>query len=170
MTKLRLEISGFNKALNNMTINGKYQKVKKVRRSNLRYVEFETDEKVSQVSICKTHEYVGKLWWLWNLVYFFVSIFGLFDNKIDKRCGIIDCKFKVNTEKDTVVKLEVQNFGENDKFANIESESNVTEIANVFKFDTEAQKKHKKMIKIKKWAFVGFIAVVAVITALVIIL
>ncbi|MBP3431979.1 MAG: hypothetical protein J6K39_03915 [Clostridia bacterium] len=165
MTKLEIEVVGFNTALNMMTANGKYVKLKK-HDNRTRTCVVEPEQKTVDVVIYKSHAYTGKCWFWWNLLYFIISIFGIFDVRQEKRCLCVDCRFKIDVEKDSKVTLKILNFEDGGKVLEIESEAKVEELSNVQGYDKEAQKKHKKMNKAK----IGIVAGVIILSVVLIIL
>lgn len=166
MAKLELEIVGYNKALETMTINGKSVKLKK-KDGGSRVCTYETDQKEAKIRIYKGHYYTGKNWFWWNLLYYIVSIFGLFDVRLDKKCQVIDSRLNVKLlEPVTKIKIKLCNFAEGGKFVEVEDDMFVEEEVNVQYMDKEAQKRHKKMRKTKIWLTIA-ILVAAVVTCVV---
>ena len=151
MAKLELNITGYNDTLNSMLINSKKQKLGGLNQG-IRKCYFEGDK--AEIVIFKTHQYIGKFWWLWSIFFYLISIFGIFDSYYNKRCLVVDFRFNVNLDKDKTINLKIQNFEDGGKYAEIESVEEFEEISNIQYFDKDAQKKHKKMKKIKFLLFV----------------
>ena len=166
MAKLELEIVGYNNALNFLTINGKKVKMVNDKKSNKRSCFVEADK--AEVIVCKTHNYTGKHWFWWNLFYYLISVFGIFDFNNNKRCLVVDFRFNLNLENDTKVMMKINNFEDGGKFAEIESEVELEEISNIQCFDKEAQRRHKKMKKAKTGIFFGSVALIAILVVLII--
>lgn len=161
MARLELEIHGYNTAFDRMTINGKEQKIKK-NKDGTRTCIADIDTKEAEVVISKGHYYSDKLWWLWNSLYFIISLFGIFDIKLNSRFLVNNTKFKVGINGDTKVVLRVRDFEDGGKFLDIESEAKIEETANTYYYDKEASIKHKKMKKIK----IGIILGMAILVVL----
>lgn len=162
MAKLELEIVGFNDAINSMNINGKKCKFK-IGENRTRSCIIEADK--AEIVIYKTHIYNGKCWFWWSLLYFIISIFGIFDVRQNARCLVVDCRFNINLEKDTKTTLKINNFEDGGRFADIESETPIELINNVQYFDKQAQKRHKKM---KKARFaISFISIILIVLAII---
>lgn len=146
MAKLELEIVGYNDALDNMLINGKKQKFTNNKIGG-RTCTIEADK--AEVVVYRTHNYIGKYWFWWSLLFYFVSIFGIFDSKANFRCLVVDFRFNVKLEKDKKITLKIQNFEDGGKFAEIENEEEVEILNNVQFIDKEAIKRKKKFKKVK---------------------
>lgn len=163
MAKLELEINGNSEALTTMTINGKFVKLSDL--DGKKVCHYEVDGR-AEVIIYKTHHYATKNWFWWSLLYFFVSMFGLFDTKLDKKFIVIDCRFVLNVVKDTKVIININDFKDGEPFAQISSEAEIEMVSNDQHFDKDAVKKHKKMKKIKFLAFVLIVVLVCLILCL----
>lgn len=132
----------------NITIDGKFIKVKKNKEG--KYIHtFETTKEKCEVVIFKGHQYYGKNWVLWNLLFFIISVFGIFDGGLNKRCLVADCRLVISCERDTNVIIKGQSFVDGEKLVQVETEAEVVEVANKQYCDKDAQKKHSKMKKIK---------------------
>lgn len=164
MANLEFEFIGFKDLNNCITVDGKFVKLKKTRKKTYK-ATVETNNK-SEVVIYKTHYYNGKNWFWWNLLYYIVSIFGIFDIKQDKKCLVLDAKFSVTTQNDSKVIVKRQNFEDNGKLVSIETEAQVEEFSNVQYHDKEARKKHKKMKKFK--IITTIVSMIIIITLIVI--
>ena len=156
--KLDLEMVGFHDKLDMVSVDGKIAKFKK-RDNGTRGAIIETNKPKVDVVIYKSHHYVGKNWFWWQLLYFFVSVFGIFDIKQDKKCLVVDCRFTVTISNDTKVTLKRMNYTEGGKFVEIQSSATVEETSNIHYIDKEAQQRHKKMKKVKTGIFFGLVVV-----------
>lgn len=166
MTKLNLEFVGFNNKDASILINGKYEKLKKTREKAYT-CSVETDLKESEITIYKSHNYIGKNWFWWNLLYFIVSVFGLFDIRQNKKCLVLYSRFTISTENDTEAIIKRQDFEDEGKLVEVETSSKVEEISNVQYYDKEARKRHAKM---KKFKIITTIASLVLIVVLAVIL
>lgn len=165
MAKLELEIVGYNDSLNSLTVNGK--RVKMINNKNNTRTCFVEAEK-AEVLVFKTHNYTGKHWFWWNLLYYLISIFGIFDFNNNKRCLVVDFRFNLKLENDTKVIMKINNFEDGGRFAELESEVELEEISNIQCFDKIAQKRQKKMKKAKIGIFFGSVALIAILVVLII--
>lgn len=163
MNILKLQVEGYNDALSHLTINGKSQKLKKNDKYH-RECELEIEGDKAEILIYKTHNYVGKNWFWWNLLYFFISVFGLFDISKKTKCIVVDCRFTIHLTSETNALLKVQNFSDGGKFLQVETQNQVDELANIQIFDKEAQKRQRKMKNAKVWmTALGIVAIVAIV-------
>ena len=148
MAIIEIEVIGYHDTIHTMTINGKKPKLKKSK--NQRIYTADCQGPTAEIIMYKTHNYTGKNWFWWSLLYYFVSIFGIFDSRQDPRCSVIDCRLQIPlNESTTQIKITPNKFQDNTKFIEIESNTNITEISNTQYLDKVGQARHKKMKKIK---------------------
>ena len=148
MTKLDLEFVGLKNMEGCITVDGNFVKLKKNKAKEYT-CSVETDKKQVDLIIYKSHNYYGKNWFWWNLLYFVISIFGLFDVRGDKKCIVIDGRFMISTEQDTKAIIRRQDFEDGGKVVEIETSSKVEEIKNIQFYDKEAKARQNKMKKFK---------------------
>ena len=162
MSRLELEIQGYNYAIETMTVNGKSCKMTNKNNSTKTCI-IENIEGKAEVVIYKAHHYIGKNWFWWNLLYFLVSIFGIFDVRHDKKFLVVDCRFNVLVSGDTKAVLMINDFKDGGRFLDVECENNIEKIANKQYFDKTAKEKHKKMKKAKIGITVASLVAIALI-------
>ena len=169
MAKLQFELVGYNDALNTMTVNDKFVKFQKNKQGK-RVCTVETNKDVAEVIIYQSHHYNGKAWFWWNLFCYFISIFGIFDVRQNKRFLVVDCRFNITLSQDTNVVLNILKFEDNGKLLEVETDAQVEQLTNIQYFDTEAKAKHKKMKKAKLLLTFGIILAGAIAGILVAVL
>ena len=161
---LELKVVGFSDLLNTMIVNGKKVKLK-TNKDNTRTCQITADK--AEIIIYRTHQFTGKAWFWWSLLFYFISIFGIFDVRQNKRCQVTDCRFNIDLKNDTKATMKILKFEDGGKFAEIECDEPVELINNVQYFDKVAQKRFKIMKRVK----IGlFFALVATITLLIVFL
>lgn len=148
MAKLELQIRGFNDTISKMTINGKPLRVNNIT-NGIRNCIIESKKDTVEIVMYKTHYYSSKAWFWWSLLYFFISIFGIFDIRQDKRCLVVDCRYIISLPQDAKATIKVNSFSDGGRVIELESEAHIEEISNLQYFDTIAQKRHKTMKKVK---------------------
>ena len=163
MAKLELEIEGYSNALDEMLINGKRPKF--VVEGLLRKCAVETESDNVEIVVYRTHHYVGKHWFWWSLLFYFVSVFGIFDVRFDKKFHVVDFRVNVDLKKTNNLKLKVPNFEDGGKVFEIEEGKDVNVLNNCQFLDKDAKKRHNKMKKIKfAISFVTILATILIVT------
>ena len=163
--KLEIELVGVYDKANTLVVDEKVVKLKK-KDGNTRYAVVETEKSKVDVAMYKAHHYVGKHWFWWQLLYFFVSVFGIFDIKQDKSCSVVDCRFRLNLTQDTTkAYISICDVKE-DKFAIIDTIAEIQEFSNKKYIDYVGVKRRNILKWIKIVIFLGcLIAGIAVLIA-----
>lgn len=131
-------------------------------------VIYETESPTVNIKIKKYLEINSKLWLLWQMIFFFLSVFGIFDFKLDKKCVIIDCEFEVKLEEITTLNLSMNYMKSLEKALKVDSNADIKEIKNVAYVDEQAKKRMKvlKITKICTFAALLILAVVLLVVLL----
>ena len=145
----------------NIAVNGKLVKPKKNKQNEYIHTVDSVDDKC-EVVIYKSHQYLGKNWFWWNLLFFFVSILGIFDMWHGSQFWVVDCRFNITSTKGTKVVITRQHFEDGGKYVLFEGDANVEEICNIQFQDKLAKKRHSKMKKIKL-AMIALVVILAVL-------
>lgn len=121
---------------------------------------YQTENSEVELKVCRYLELSGKLWLLMSMVFFIISIFGIFNPPYDRKCIQIDylCKIKLKETNDIKIKINTQNAG--DKAIEVESDCEIEEITNAFQIDKVAKKRLVivRIIEVALWvALIGVI-------------
>lgn len=161
MARVNLQFVGFRGLQKNITVNGKVAKLTPVQRG-VYACSAETQDGACEVAIYKGHYYTGKAWFWWNLLYFFVSVFGIFDIKQDKKCMVMDGRFRIIAEQDSYAIIRKQAYTEGYalELALVQTNAQLETFANSQYSDAEGRKRRSIMKKCK--AGLIFLAILAV--------
>ena len=66
---------------------------------------YTTDKDSANILVYKYLEIRGKLWWLMSLLFFFVSVFGIFDSRYDKKCIVAHLEYNVRLQGENHMQL-----------------------------------------------------------------
>ncbi|MBQ8844773.1 MAG: hypothetical protein IJ008_02010 [Clostridia bacterium] len=167
MNELKLKLKGQRNFRPTICVDGKAVKFKKNKFGSIE-TKVATEKNSVEITIYKHLEIKSKLYILWYILYFFISIFGIFDVREDKKCIVYDCKFKVELNGTTSVDLTF-NTSKDEAALAVESEANVEEIKNVTYVDQEAKKRMKIIlgIKIALWVALGITAITLLLIKLI---
>ena len=109
---------------------------------------FETEKNTVSIKIFKCMEIQSKFWFLWQMLFFFISIFGIFNKRLDKKCVVIDSEFVVSVSENSTIEFSLRHTTKSDliQFATIEKISVVKNIS----FVDNKLKKRMKILKLTK--------------------
>lgn len=159
MNNVNLKVTGGIGLNPNVIIDNKPVKLKKNKYGSLDG-NYQTENSEIELKVCRYLELSGKLWLLMSMVFFIISIFGIFNPPYDRKCIQIDylCKIKLKETNDIKIKINTQNAG--DKAIEVESDCEIEEITNAFQIDKVAKKRLVivRIIEVALWvALVGVI-------------
>ena len=159
MNNVNLKVTGGIGLNPNVIIDNNPVKLKKNKYGSLDG-NYQTDNSEIELKVCRYLELSGKLWLLMSMVFFIISIFGIFNPPYDRKCIQIDylCKIKLKETNDIKIKINIQNAG--DKAIEVESNCEIEEITNAFQIDKVAKKRLVivRIIEVALWvALVGVV-------------
>lgn len=143
MKELKLKLINIQKLNPTILIDGKAKKIKKNEFGSYE-INHQTEHDKVEIVIRRYLELSGALWLFWSMLYFIVSLCGIFDSKLDFKCIVIDCKFIVSLKSDsTSVNLTLNEATEQGKAINIESITPIEILTNNYYVDKKIKKRTK---------------------------
>lgn len=103
------------------------------------------------IKVYRYLELNSKLWWLKSIIYFIISIFGLFDTLKEKNCIVIDFHLKINMSgiDNANIELCAKTVQAQDRAFDIVSNCQVEEISNTYFLDARAKKGSAYLLLLK---------------------
>ena len=116
----------------------------------------QTEKDEIEVKVIRELELKSKLWWLYALVSFIVSVFGIFNPSYDRKCFSIDCLFKLKlSEENNILKIKFNNPSSSGKAITVEGCDNYEEIKNEYTIDKTAKRRRITLLIIKILVWIG---------------
>lgn len=75
-----------------------------------RVCRVETEKEELELTVCRITEMCGKFWFLYSMLFFFISLMGIFDARSDKRCYFIRYKTVLTLKGEHNVTLNVNKY------------------------------------------------------------
>ncbi len=146
MKTLNLKIQGAQGLKPHITVDGKTVHYKRNKFNNIE-ITHQTEKDSVEVSISNVLEILGPCWWLVQMAFFVISLFGILNPKLEKTFYEVNYKAKINLledENDILVKfLPTQETAMQCDSENVEVLTNECLIS-------EKAKKRNKILKISK--------------------
>lgn len=168
MKELDLQLAGY-PCKDNMLVKIDGVPIKFTRNKNKNLIcKYQIEEEKVEIEIFKLLDVGGFFWFITQLFFFIITIFGLLDAHHKERCLVIDFEIEVELKEKSELTFHFNTLKENQRPIEIETNSPAIEISNVVLVDTNA-KKVIKNLKIAKILFViatiiiGIIIVTAII-------
>lgn len=164
MKKLNLKIVLNNSLESICKVNGKNLNYKKNKFGCVETV-IENDNEYSEIVIYNFREINCKFWFILEILFYIVSIFGIFDVKRDKKARSLSVRIKVRMEEDNNLKIVFNQFKDGGEAIRIDGDSTYEILDNRYYIDEEALKKFKILKIAKIFAFI-IILVIAILLIL----
>ena len=159
MKTINLKMSGLSSKLNPIVkIDDSVIKGKKNEFGSYE-ASYETEKDEVEISISRNLELNSKLWWLYSLLSFIVSIFGIFEPPYDRKNIVVDCKFVVKLNDINEIKIKFNSMAKQGKAVEIETQNEFNEIKNEYYVDKKAKTKWRILIILKLIIWVAIIIV-----------
>ena len=157
MNEVNIKVTGGIKLNPVIFVDGKQLKVKKNQFGSLQ-ATYTTDKDTIELSICKYLELSGKFWFLFAILFFIISIFGILNPFYDRKCIVIDSQHIIKLKEKNDVNIIFKNMVDQGQAVEIKTENEVEEIKNIYYVDK----------KVKKWWLILIITEVCVWVAIII--
>lgn len=130
--------------------------------------EYETNGSTVDVSLYKYLEVNSPAYFLWQILFFFVSIFGIFDKRPDKGCVILKYHSTITLDGGTEIIMRVNKNKKDVTAVQLEGAQHVVEHENIRMTDKKAKKKLKGLRITKFFLFVAFvIGIIFLVTSII---
>ena len=107
---------------------------------------------------------VGGIWWfLTQILFFLISIFGIFDVHRKERCLVIDFEAEVDLREQNNITLQFTRPKENQAAINVQTDLPTQVISNSYYTDTKAKKLRKGLMLTKLFTALAIIAIIIVV-------
>ncbi len=153
-----------------MKIDGKIAKFKKNSFDNL-VCYHQTEQNNVHIELYRLIDVGGPIWFIVQLIFFLISIFGLFDVHRKESCLSIEADFDIELKdiENSVIFMINRQQNVNGKALDVDSNQNVIELSNRVFLDEKAKKKLKKL-KISKIVLALLVIAAAIIATVFIII
>lgn len=164
MNSLTVKITGASKHNNIILIDDKEVKLKKNSFGSYNHL-VETEKESVNIKIKSVLEINSKYWFITNIFFFIISIFGIFDYRLPKKCFSISFEetVKLSSEQNEMTIALLNQIAEK-PCAQVTSNCEVEEIQNTCVQDAKALKRMKILKRTKFFLWIALIigAIIAV--------
>lgn len=140
MNQVNIKVTGGIKLHPVIFIDGKQFKVKKNEFGSLQ-VAYETEKDSMDLQIFKYLELGGKFWFLFAILFFIISVFGILNPFYDRKCIVIDCHYVIKLKEKNDINIVFNNLVDQGRAIEIKTENEVEEIKNMFYVDKKVKKR-----------------------------
>ena len=139
MNSVKLKLVGINsKLIPNIFIDDQYVKCKKNEFGSYE-TDFQTEKDEIKIAFSRELELKSKLWWLYAILSFIVSVFGIFNPPYDRKCISMDCSFIVKLKDVNNINIKFNSLSSSGRAVEVETETSFEEIKNEYTVDKIAK-------------------------------
>lgn len=155
MNSVKLKLVGINsKLIPNIFIDDQYVKCKKNEFGSYE-TDFQTEKDEIKIAFSRELELKSKLWWLYAILSFIVSVFGIFNPPYDKKCISIDCSFIVKLKDVNNINIKFNSLSSSGRAVEVETETSFEEIKNEYTVDKIAKRRWIILLIARILAWIG---------------
>ena len=141
MNSVKLKLVGINsKLIPNIFIDDQYVKCKKNEFGSYE-TDFQTEKDEIKIAFSRELELKSKLWWLYAILSFIVSVFGIFNPPYDRKCISMDCSFIVKLKDVNNINIKFNSLSSSGRAVEVATETSFEEIKNEYTVDKIAKRR-----------------------------
>lgn len=155
MNSVKLKLVGINsKLIPNIFIDDQYVKCKKNEFGSYE-TDFQTEKDEIKIAFSRELELKSKLWWLYAILSFIVSVFGIFNPPYDRKCISMDCSFIVKLKDINNINIKFNSLSSSGRAVEVETETSFEEIKNEYTVDKIAKRRWIILLIARILAWIG---------------
>lgn len=155
MNSVKLKLVGINsKLIPNIFIDDQYVKCKKNEFGSYE-TDFQTEKDEIKIAFSRELELKSKLWWLYAILSFIVSVFGIFNPPYDRKCISMDCSFIVKLKDVNNINIKFNSLSSSGRAVEVETETSFVEIKNEYTVDKIAKRRWIILLIARILAWIG---------------
>ena len=155
MNSVKLKLLGINsKLIPNIFIDDQYVKCKKNEFGSYE-TDLQTEKDEIKIDFSRELELKSKLWWLYAILSFIVSVFGIFNPPYDRKCISMDCSFIVKLKDVNNINIKFNSLSSSGRAVEVETETSFEEIKNEYTVDKIAKRRWIILLMARILAWIG---------------
>ena len=155
MNSVKLKLVGINsKLIPNIFIDDRYVKCKKNEFGSYE-TDFQTEKDEIKIAFSRELELKSKLWWLYAILSFIVSVFGIFNPPYDRKCISMDCSFIIKLKDVNNINIKFNSLSSSGRAVEVETETSFEEIKNEYTVDKIAKRRWIILLIARILAWIG---------------
>ena len=155
MNSVKLKLVGINpKIIPNIFIDDQYVKCKKNEFGSYE-TDLQTEKDEIKIAFSRELELKSKLWWLYAILSFIVSVFGIFNPPYDRKCISMDCSFIVKLKDVNNINIKFNSLSSSGRAVEVETETSFEEIKNEYTVDKIAKRRWIILLIARILAWIG---------------
>ena len=135
-------------------------------KSGSKPIKYMTEKEIVKVRVVRLNAFYGKHWFWWQLLFYIISFFGIFNPNKSKDFWNVDCEYEIKLSENTNFEIGFKFVKGSGKEIFVKTNAEYTAKKELCIKDDEAKQRQKKF----RWAKVGVIVIAAIIAVVSIVL
>ena len=140
---LNVQGKSYNKYFNTVILFDDKRIKYKINRLRQEKYHYQTDKDVVNIKILSYTQMHSKWWYFISIFYFFISFFGIFDIRPNKKGYSISVEYNFNLSQENVINLGFNMFSVDSQAVNIQTDLSFEEVQNICYTDSVIAKRYK---------------------------
>ena len=130
---------------------------------------YRTDKAEAEVCVYKFSEVGTSFWFLWAMLFFVISCFGIFNAHYDRKCRTVGYRSVLKLNEDNSLRLEFNRFADGQSAVMFGSDCPIGISENIYGVDRQAKKRYKIITLVEVLFWLALIVAAALIVVFVVI-
>ena len=105
--------------------------------------QYATDKNCVEIVVKKRYELEGKWWFLMSMLFFFISVLGIFDARIGRKFYSVNYRARVYLKGNTNLQMSFRMFKEGERAIELKSDAEIEEVENEYFINKNLKKRRK---------------------------
>ena len=141
-----------------VSIDGNEVKLTRGKNSQRDVCHYTTEKDCVEIVVEKHYELEGKWWFLMSMLFFFVSVLGIFDTRIGKRFYSVNYRAKVYLRGDTNLQMRFLMFREGERAVELSGDAEIVEMENLYSTNKKLRKRRRILVWCKVLVWLALLA------------
>ena len=111
--------------------------------------QYTTDKDFVEIVVTKHYELEGKWWFIMSMLFFFISVLGIFDTRIGKRFYSVNYRARVYLRGNANLQMSFKMFREGERAIELKGDTEIEELENQYSTNKTLKKRRKVLILCK---------------------
>lgn len=163
MKTVNIKLFGLNsKVRPTLIINGETVRCKRSQFGSYDAV-YQTDKEEAIIEVYRNLELTNRFWWIYAIISFLISVFGLLNPGYDRKCVDFQCKYIVRLKENNDVNVKFYALSPQGKASEIETTLECFEVKNEYFVNKTAKKRRIWYQLIKAVSLIALVVAIVVI-------
>ena len=129
-----------------VTIDGNPVQIKRDKKTQRDFCHYTTDKDCVEIVVTKHYELEGKWWFLMSMLFFFISVLGIFDVRTGKKFYSVNYRARIHLNGSNNLQLKFLRYKEGDRALELTGDAEIEELENAYCDNKQLKKRRRALI------------------------